>query len=69
MISKIDEKIIIEYWEIMKLQNLSTEIEKINRKEHDDLESDKSETEERDKIEISDEVIMIDSKNKLMMMI
>ena len=53
----------------MKLQNLSTEIEKINRKEHDDLESDKSETEERDKIEISDEVIMIDSKNKLMMMI
>ena len=52
----------------MQLQNLSTEIEKINRKEIDDLESDKSETEERDKIEISDEVIMIDSK-KLMMMI
>ena len=46
----------------MQLQNLSTEIEKINRKKNDDLESDRPETEERDKIEISDEVIMIDSK-------
>ena len=53
----------------MQLQNLSTDIEKINRKEIDDLESDKSDTEERDKIHISDEVIMIDSKKKMMMMI
>ena len=62
LIGKIDEKKTIEDKEIMKLQNLSTEVEKINRKEHNYLESDKSETEEIDKIEISDEMIMIDSK-------
>ena len=43
----------------MKLQNLSKETEKINRKEQYGLKSDKSETDERDKIEIPDEVIMI----------
>ena len=53
----------------MKLQNLSKEIEKINRKEKDGLESDKSETNQRDQIEISDVLIRIDSKNNLMMMI
>ena len=61
-ITKIDEIIIIEGKEIIKLQNLSKEIEKINRKEHDDLESEKSETDERDKIEISNVLIRIDSK-------
>ena len=34
----------------MKLQNLSKEREKINRKEKNGLESDKSETDERYKI-------------------
>ena len=46
----------------MQLQNLGTDVEKINRKEIDDLESDKSDTEERYKIEISDKMIMIDRK-------
>ena len=53
----------------MKLQNLSKEIEKIDRKEQYDLESDKSETDETDKIEISDAMIRIDSKTKLVIMI
>ena len=44
----------------MQLQNLSTDIEKIDRKEINNEESDKSETEERDKIQISDEVTMIE---------
>ena len=35
---KIDEKKIIEDKEIVQLQNLSTEIENINRNEIDDLE-------------------------------
>ena len=46
----------------MQLQILSTDIEKINRKEIDDLESDKSDTKEIDRIEIPDGVIMIDRK-------
>ena len=46
----------------MQLQNLSTDIEKINRKEINNEESDKSDTEERDKIQISDEVTMIARK-------
>ena len=37
-ISRIDEEQIIEDKEIIKLQNLGKEIEKINRKEHNDLE-------------------------------
>ena len=37
-IGKIDREKIIEDKEIVQLQNLSTEIEKINRKEFDDLE-------------------------------
>ena len=64
-ISKIDEEKIIEDKEIMNLKILSKEIEKINRKEQDGLKSDKSETDERDKIEISDVLIGIDSKNKV----
>ena len=40
-INKIDEEKIIEDKEIMKLKNLRKEIEKINRKEQDGLESDK----------------------------
>ena len=48
----------------MQLQNLGTDIEKMNRKEIDDLESDKSDTEERDKIEILDEETMIDRKKR-----
>ena len=59
---KLTRKKKIEDKEVMKLKNLSTEIENINRKEIDDLESEKSETEEREKIEISDKVIMIDYK-------
>ena len=51
-ISKFDEKYIFEDKEIMKLKILSKEVEKINRKEQDGVESDKSETDERDKIEI-----------------
>ena len=53
---------IIEDKDIVQLQNLSTDIENINRKKIDDLVSDKSETEEIDKIEIPDEVIIIDRK-------
>ena len=45
----------------MQLKFFGTEIEKINRKEINDLKSDKSETEERGKIEILDEVIMFDN--------
>ena len=44
----------------MQLQNLSTDIEKINRKEINNKESEKPDTEERDRIQISDEVTMID---------
>ena len=47
----------------MQLQNLSTAIEKINRKGSNNEESDKSDAEERDKIQISDEVTMI-ARNK-----
>ena len=47
----------------MQLQNLSTAIENINRKESHNEESDKSNTEERDKIQISYEVTMI-ARNK-----
>ena len=61
-ISKIDEETKIEDKEITKLQTLINEIEKINRKEEDGLESEKWETDEKDKIEISDVMIRIDSK-------
>ena len=44
----------------MQLQNLITDIEKINRKEIDRVKSDKPDTEKRERIQISDEVIMID---------
>ena len=47
----------------MQLQNLSTAIEKINRKESNNEESEKSNTEERDKKKILDEVTMI-ARNK-----
>ena len=47
----------------MQLQKLSADIEKINRKESNNEESDKSDTEERDKIQISDEVTII-ARNK-----
>ena len=47
----------------MQLQNLSTAIEKINRKGSNNEESEKSDAEERDKIQISDEVTMI-TRNK-----
>ena len=53
----------------MKLQNLSKEIEKINIKGQDGLESEKSETDERDKIEISDLLVRIDIQQREMMMI
>ena len=43
----------------MQLQNLSTDIEKINRKEINNEESEKLDTEERDKIQISDAMTMI----------
>ena len=46
----------------MQLQNLSTDIEKINRKEINNVESVKSDTEERDKIQLSDEVTIIARK-------
>ena len=52
----------------MQLQNLSTDIENINRKEINNEESEKSDTEERDKIQISEEVTMI-ARKKMMMMI
>ena len=45
----------------MKLKKLSKETEKINRKEQDGLESDKSGTDESDKMETSDVLINIDS--------
>ena len=48
----------------MQLQNLSTDIEKINREESNNEESDKSDTKERDKIQTSDEVTMI-ARNKI----
>ena len=47
----------------MQLQNLSTAIEKITRKESNNEELDKSDTEERYKIQISDEVTMV-ARNK-----
>ena len=47
----------------MQLQNLSTTIEEIYRKESNNEESDKADTEERDKIQISYEVTMI-ARNK-----
>ena len=65
----IGKKIIIEDKETVQLKHLSTDIKKINRKEIYNVESDKSDTEDRDKIQISDKVIMIDRKNKMMMMI
>ena len=48
----------------MQLEILSTDIQKINRKEINNEESDKSDTEERDKIQISDEVTMIARKKR-----
>ena len=51
----------------MQLQYLSTDIENINIKEIDNVESEKSNTEKRDKIQISDEVKMIDGKTMKMM--
>ena len=48
----------------MKLQNLSTAIEKIDTKEINNEESEKLDTEERDKIQISDEATMI-ARNKI----
>ena len=48
----------------MQLQTLSTDIEKINRKEINNEESDKYDTKERDKIQISDEVTMIARKKR-----
>ena len=48
----------------MQLQTLSTDIEKINRKEINNEESDKYDTKERDKIQISDEVTMISRKKR-----
>ena len=48
----------------MQLKNLSTAIEKINIKEKNNEESDKSNTEERDNREISDEVTMIARNRK-----
>ena len=48
---------------------MSTDIEKINRKEIDNVESYKSDTEERDKIQISDKMLTIDRQKQMMMMI
>ena len=53
---------IIEDEETVQQQNLSTDIEKINGKENNNVESEKSDTEERDKIHISYEVKIIDRK-------
>ena len=61
-IGKIGQEKIIEYEETVQLQNLSTDIEKINRKESNNEESEKSDIEERDKIQISDEVKIIARK-------
>ena len=47
----------------------SEEIDKINRKEQDGSESDKSETDERDQIEIPGLLKRIDCQKKEMMMI
>ena len=52
----------IEDEETMQLKILSTDIEKVNIKEIDNVESEESDTEEIDKIQISDEVIIIDRK-------
>ena len=49
----------------MQLKNLSTDIEKINRKEINNKESEKPDTEERDGIQISDEVTMIARKKNV----
>ena len=49
----------------MQLQNFSIDIEKINRKEINNVESVKSDTEEKDKIKISNGVTMIARKNIL----
>ena len=67
-IRTINKKKIIEYEENVQLRNLSTDIEKINRKEINNEETDKSDTEERDKIQISEEVTII-ARKKMMMMI
>ena len=67
--SKIDEQKIIEDKEIMKLKNLSKEIEKLNIKEQYGLEPDKSETDEKDKIYISDLLMRVDIQKKVIMMI
>ena len=53
---------IIEDEETVQLKILSTDIENIYGKETDNIESDKSDTEERAKIQISDEVRIIDRK-------
>ena len=58
MKKKIEEK------EIMKLQNLSKEMEKINEKKQDGLELDKSDSDKRDEIKISEVLIRIDSKKR-----
>ena len=67
-----DEKDYVERDEIHKNYDItltgfdeeSEEIDKINRKEQDGLESEKSETYERDHIEISDLMNRIDSPKK-----
>ena len=46
----------------MQLQNFGTDKEKINRKEINNEESEKSDTEERDRMNILDEVTMIAGK-------
>ena len=63
-----DEKYYVERYEIHKNDDVTlTDVDKesegigmINRKEQDGLESDKSETDERDQIEISDLLKRID---------
>ena len=65
-----DEEDSIERYEIHKNDDVtltdvdeeSEEIDMINRKEQDSLELDKSETDERDQIEISDLLKSIDSQ-------
>ena len=63
-IPKINKTQIIEDEGTVQLKHLSTAIEKINIKESNTEESDKSDTEERDKIQISYEVTMI-ARNKI----
>ena len=63
-ISTIGKKNIIEDEETVQLQYLSTDIENINIKEIDNVESEKSDTEEIDKIQILNELIMIDRKKR-----